>query len=486
MTSSPAPPESHRHPPLRRALVGLFLLAWIPRIVLAGTYLGLPLGLDDMYQYDMLALSISRGDGYRWYQREYVEGLRSYFDRYYEADLSPEEVPEDGYLSLFRPPGYPAFLAGIYLISGEARRIAAVRLAQTLLGASLAPLTFLLARRLRMTTRAGAIAGAAVALYPILWAYPLGLGSENLFIPLTMVAVLLLLRSANDPRWTTAALAGAVVGAAALTRGVFSLFGAFAWLWLARRVGWNRAAAFGLAALAVVLPWAVRNSLAAGRPAFVENSIGYNLFVGYHPEGNGGFVSGPALIPTRFLDDVERDRWTFERALEFIRQDPGRAVRLLPLRLGYLSGIETREFTFFYGNNVFGALPSTAVAAIVLGLTIPWIAIAGSAPFGMATSPFAAGRNLILLLVGTTLIAYVPVLAEPRFHLPLVPFLAPYAAWVWADPGVLRRPVSRRAFVLACLALGVLVGLWAWDLHRQAPQITALLSPGGNRLRLPY
>lgn len=197
--------------PSARLLAGVFLLAWIPRLALALVFLALPIGLDDMYQYDMLGLSLARGDGFRWYQRDYVRRLQPYLDRYYQIDLNPEAVPEEGYLTVFRAPGYPVLLASIYRVVGEEHRLPAVRLVQTVLGALLAPLTVLLARRLRLAPRAQLVAGIVIALYPILWMYPIGLGSENLFIVLTIAGVTLLLWAGDDRRPAASLAAGAVL-----------------------------------------------------------------------------------------------------------------------------------------------------------------------------------------------------------------------------------------------------------------------------------
>jgi 4-amino-4-deoxy-L-arabinose transferase-like glycosyltransferase len=492
MTTSP--PTTAERPPLppRPAagrLAGLFLLAWVPRLALALVFLGLPIGLDDMYQYDMLGLSLARGNGYRWYQRDYVRQLQAYIDRNYQIDLPAEAVPVEGYLTVFRAPGYPAMLAVIYRVVGEANRLAAVRLVQSALGALLAPLTVLLARRLRLAPRAQLLAGVVVAVYPILWMYPIGLGSENLFLLLTLVGVTLLLWAGDDGRGRTAVISGAVLAGAALTRGVLALFLVFGGAWLVRRAGWRSGLLFGLAAAALIMPWAVRNSRVIGRPAFIENSLGYNLFVGYHPEGDGGFVSKVALIPTRFMDDGERDRWTMEQAMGFIRDDPLRALSLLPRRLAYLTGFESRELIFFYASNLFGPIPTAALVLAYLWLVLPWVAVAGMAPFGLAAAEDRPARDLTLLLVASTLLVYVPVLAEPRFHIPLVPFLAPYAAAVWLRPSGLlpsRFPGTRRAYALAVAALLILIALWTWDVARQAPRLAAVLSPGGNTLRLDY
>ncbi|MBM2843603.1 MAG: 2 protein, partial [Anaerolineales bacterium] len=162
MTTSPPSAADRPSLPPRPAtgrLAAVFLLAWIPRLALALVFLGLPIGLDDMYQYDMLGLSLARGNGYRWYQRDYVRRLQAYIHLNYEVDLPPESVPEEGYLTVFRAPGYPVLLAVIYRVVGEADRLAAVRLVQSALGALLAPLTVVLARRLRLPSRAALLAG---------------------------------------------------------------------------------------------------------------------------------------------------------------------------------------------------------------------------------------------------------------------------------------------------------------------------------------
>jgi len=487
MTTSPrsTAPDPAAAPPSPRRLLTLFLLAWAPRLALALVFLRLPIALDDMYQYDMLALSLARGDGYRWYQRDYVQGLRAYFERAYNIELEPGTIPVDGFATVFRAPGYPAFLAVVYRIAGEAQRIAAARLVQSALGAALAPLTALLAYRLRLPPRAGTAAAVVVGLYPILWMYPLGLGSENLFLLLSTAGVLLLLRAGADGRAPSAFLAGLILGAAAMTRGALAPFLVFGAAWLARRAGGRAVAAFAVAAAALIVPWSVRNSLVLGRPAFIENSFGYNLFVGAHPEGDGGFDAAIAYLPTRYLDDGERDRWSLEQALAFLRADPWEAVARLPRRLAYLAGFETRELIFIYSNGFFGPIASPILVGLYLLLVLPWIVVAAGAPFAMAAAQDRGARDLVLWFVAATLLVYLPILAEPRFHLPLVPLLAPYAAAAWLRPR-LFAPAPSAAYRLALTSLVLLVGLWTWDFVRQASRTIAVLSPGGHALRLEY
>ncbi len=468
--------------------VRIYLVALILRLVPVILTRELGIGLDDMFQYDMLGRSLAAGHGYRWYARADVAALRPYLDAWYKIDLPTAQVPEDGYLTTFRAPGYPFFLAAIYWLVGSAGRLQAVRLLQVLLGAALAPLTALLAARFRLPSRSVIVAGAAVAWYPILWMYPLGLGSENLFFPLSLGAGLALFDAARWGRPWNAAGAGLLFGAATLTRGAFILTLPFALVWLARRAGWRRAALAAGVALAVVAPWSLRNSLVLGRPAFVETTVGYNLFVGYHPEGDGGFVTRIALLPVHLLDDGQRDRWTMEQAVGFIRADPGRAASLMWNRLAYFWGWETRELVYFYSNNAFGPIAPAGLFAAMVLLVAPWIVVALLAPFGLAVAPDPDGRRLTLAFVAGSLLAYIPILAEPRFHLPLVPWFAAYAVFALQGPGRWLRPLpARRPAVAAAVLFGLLLlALWSWDALRLLPRWQQVFAAGGNRLYLSY
>lgn len=475
----------------RWALIGLFMLALAPRLALALAYLNAPIGLDDMYQYDMLARSIAGGKGYRWYQRQDVAVLQPYLRRFYDIQLSPSEVPEDGYRTTFRAPGYPLFLAGVYTLTGTASRLAVVRLIQAFLTAALGPLTALLALQLGLSRRPAVFAGMAIALYPILWMYPLGLGSENLFMPLLLAAILFVLRAVSRQSRPLLVVAGVAFGAAILTRPALALFLPLVGLWIWRRTGFRAAVLTTLAAVTILTPWVIRNSLVLGRPAFIENTLGYNLFVGYHPEGDGGFVNEVGVIPTRFLDDSERDQWTMQQALAFIRSDTRRVPDLLARRMVYFWGLEDRELIYFYANNFFGPIPAAWLVVGYILIVSPLIVIGMSAPWGMAFAGSSPARTLVLILITATLLAYVPILTEPRFHLPLMPFLAAYAGAVWSTPRLLRqigaKLRARRTEVwLAAGACVLLLAIWLIDFNAGLPRLTAILASGGNRLWLNY
>src|SRR3990172_5349535 len=110
----------------------IYVIALILRLIPVFLARGLGIGLDDMFQYDMLARSIAGGNGYRWYAQTDLNLLASYVD----FDLSgvDEYDPARGIPTSFRAPLYPSFLAIVYLISGTGfSRFFVARLAQAIL-----------------------------------------------------------------------------------------------------------------------------------------------------------------------------------------------------------------------------------------------------------------------------------------------------------------------------------------------------------------
>ncbi len=467
----------------------------------------LGIGLDDMYQYDMLARSLATGKGFRWYARQDLKML----ERFVTFDFSGVDYdPERGIPTSFRAPLYPAFLAAIYAIAGTGpQRFFPARLVQALLGATLAPLTYWAAQRLlrgstasqRQQERAARLAAWTMAAYPILLLYPLALATENLFFVLLLASFLALLRAIPEkdapgrPGETTAwlVLAGGLLGLTALTRSIILPFAGCAVLWVWFVLRQKRAAlAMALTLGLTVMPWVIRNTLLHGQPVGIETSLGYNLYLGYHPQGNGSFMHEPALHLIPIIDDLERDRVGTQKAIEFIRADPQRFIPLLIHRLSFFFGLEKRALVYFYSNNLFGYIPFPLLLTIALVLFLPFVVVSVSAALGTALLQW----NARTILLGLLFLAYVTphalILAEDRFHLALVPYLAMVAGRFWvAEQGALRQRWQagrreRTQILLAVLLAGLLLANWGWELIRDADRLLPLFGPNGNQLHFPY
>jgi 4-amino-4-deoxy-L-arabinose transferase-like glycosyltransferase len=470
---------------LRSPLTRLFLLALVLRLIPVLLAYRLPIGLDDMFQYDMLGRSLAAGEGFRWYAQPDLDLIRSYIDLELVGDYDPR-----GVLTSFRAPGYPAFLALVYTLSGLSWRFFAARLVQAALGASLAPLSYALARRLfPENEKTAAWAGLAMAVYPMLVIYPLAIATETIFIPLVTAGLLALLVAAEKGQARYFVLAGALFGYATLTRSVVFAFVGLAFLWLLLAAKERRGAlVFLLAVFLLVAPWSLRNTLLHDEFTFVESSLGYNLHMGYHPQGRGSFQYGISLELLPYIDDGQRNELGMAAGLGFIRVDPGRVPVLMLNKLGFFFGLERRALEYFYSNNFFGHIPGLPLSALYLLFTLPFAAVSLLASLALPFVRWNKERALLLLFVGGYLLPHVLLLSEDRFHLAVVPVLAVFAAHAWSSRRQLwTRARSERPRLVLVLVLAALLCLnWGLELSRDADKLIVLFGANGNQSYFPY
>lgn len=271
-------------------------------------------------------------------------------------DGEPYEVLDWGEIPHFalRTPGYPLFLAVCRLGFGD--RLIAVRLVQALLGVVCVWLVYRLTDQFvpsecreqgqgqgrRWTVPL--IAAALVAFNPYFVVTSALILSEAVFLPLMLaglwaLAVLWAGAGAELPArrgWAWALGGGLAWGAAVMVRPSWALFvpaSLLAWVGFSgagRRVAAARwAGVVVLGAVVVMAPWWIRNERIFGR--FVPTAIwsGASLYDGLNPRATGAsnmdFMNEPALWP---LDEETQDAVLRERALAFVRDQPGRALWL--------------------------------------------------------------------------------------------------------------------------------------------------------------
>jgi hypothetical protein len=515
--------------PVRIYIVALFL-----RLIPVLLTRGLGIGLDDMFQYDMLARSLTSGNGFRWYAQQDLKQLAPHID--FDLSTATDYDPHYGLYTSFRAPLYPTFLAVVYFFSGsDFSRFFAARLAQViLLGAPLAPLTYLVSKYFSASfftdepklEKVARVSAWLIACYPMLLVYPLGLGTENPFFVLLLVSFLFLLKSIEQPTKLNFIFAGIFLALTALTRSVILPFAGLAIVYvIARRMFFPTTLAphviclanhtggqsqilkeiasgktaprndviwMGIAFVLVLAPWVIRNSLLHHKLTGIETSMGYNLYLGYYPQGNGSFVFGPSLDLLTIMDDAERDQIGTQKAIGFIKARPERIIPLAINRLGFFFGLEKRVLMYFYSNNLIGYIPKPILLFISAILLLPFVVISISAMFGLSYLKWNPQTVLLALLFFTYLIPHVFILAEDRFHLALLPFFAIFAAQFWAG-GISQLSVrwngSLAGKVLVSLAFVCVLLLflnWGFELSRDADKIAQLLAPDGNKSYFPY
>jgi hypothetical protein len=183
----------------------------------------------------------------------------------------------------FRPPGYPGFLAVATL--GHPERIAYDKIAGAAAGALVAPLLALVSAGLFRRRGIALATGIAGALHPPFVLFSSDIQSETIFLPLTIGAGALLLAAVDRPSRWPALLAGAALGAAALTRpAALALTPLLAApLFDRRRPVSVRAGLAGSALLGFALtlaPWTIRNAIHFGELIPVSDEGGCSFFDG--------------------------------------------------------------------------------------------------------------------------------------------------------------------------------------------------------------
>jgi 4-amino-4-deoxy-L-arabinose transferase-like glycosyltransferase len=392
-------------------VAALFAFALIVRLAYVGLYPQLPVSADAR-DYDLLAESIGTGRGF---------------------------VDQAGRAESLRAPLYPYFLAAIYRLFGKDTTL--VRIAQGVVGATVPLLTLMVARRHFGDTVAWVAAGAA-AVYPALVAYCGLLLTETLS---TFLACLVALTTSILWRRRTALraiAAGLSLGAATLCRAewmtvAFVFIAALATFRSrtpaeddAGRVDLRTPLLVALVFASTLAPWTVRNHRALGGFAPVTTDGWRTLWIATYP---GGWlewkreepllsIEGPPDMPP--LERAQRFRTA---ALRNLREAPLTYLRLCARRVLLL-------WAGSHGNAISGLESSTSrsrgwILVAKLGLFALNLGIVLLAFVGIWMSR-PRWRELLPLLVCIVVpsATYVLLFAVPRYHVPLLPLLFPFAA----------------------------------------------------------
>jgi 4-amino-4-deoxy-L-arabinose transferase-like glycosyltransferase len=252
------------------------------------------------------------------------------------------------------PPLYASFLGLLSRIGLQSAT--EQRLASAAAGVVGVVLLGLVARRVA-GPRAGVLAAAVAAVYPMLWINDGMLLSESLFVPMVALAVLGAYRFWDRPSTASAALFGLSIGAAALTRaeaGLLVVVPLVPLVWGLRDETVRRRLALGGVALAVVAatlaPWFAYNTARFEEPVFMTSQTGavlsaascdatfYGERLGYWDDCMAWYVATGRVEdwPSWDLDESQRDRVPREAALTYTRENASRLPVVMAARVARL------------------------------------------------------------------------------------------------------------------------------------------------------
>lgn len=302
-------------------LVGVLLVALLVRLAAAWWWEARTdgkFGFADSESYWALAEAIARGQDYQF------------------------GTPD---ARVFRTPGYPLLLAGLFLLAGDEPSVFAARIVGALLGTIGVGGIYWLAVRL-FDRRTALVAALVGAIYPGLVAESVFVLSEAALCPLLIAQLCahVAVWQAEQPgrKIALSVLAGCLAGAATLVRPSWLLFTPFLVALLTLVYPPRRMHLFhgmvSLLALAVVMsPWWIRNGRITGRFVPTTLQVGASLYDGLGPQATG--ASDMSFLP-RFEDEQREsgatddefeyrlDRRLRKAALSSAAEDPLRVIRL--------------------------------------------------------------------------------------------------------------------------------------------------------------
>jgi hypothetical protein len=402
-----------RRPPAAAVALALIVLAGAVRLAVALPALGRS-PLPDPDNYLAIARSVAGGEGYR---------LR-------------------GRPTAYRPPLYPLTLTPLVATLGD-RTGPGIAALHALLGAGTVALTLAAARRLGLSPARTLLAGAVVALDPVLVAQARGVMTETLSAFLTAATLAAL---AGPGRSRPYVAGGLLYGLGSLCRPSALPAAALTALALLGRgpgSGRDRLRAAALLALATALPlvpWALRNARALGEPIVTTTHGGYTLALANNPVYFADVLHGPPGAvwtgprqdawwtslnrATAGCTEAQADRVVRAIAVRTIRDHPADFARAAARRLGRLWGLAPTA-------GVYPAPLRLATAAWTIPLLLAVLA-------GLARPAAWRWPGLALLAAPLALsIVHALFWTDLRMRAPLVPALALIAAgagrpWRWA------------------------------------------------------
>jgi 4-amino-4-deoxy-L-arabinose transferase-like glycosyltransferase len=396
----------------RRALIGIALGGLALRLIYAYAIVKSRPLLGDALEFQQQANLLADGHGY--------------------IQLGAWQFSHVALPTADKPPVYPFLEAFISLLGG--RTWAWHDLVGVLAGTATVVVVGLLGNRVG-GQRVGIVAAALAAVYPLLIAADGSLRSESVYALLVTLVLLAALRLRESPSTRRAALLGAAIALAALTRGEALLLLVLLPFGLA---GLRRGLVSVVACVLVLSPWLARCWIAFGQPVLISTNVGGLLAGANCPQTYSGPLLGQwtlACLPApRYTNEAREANRMRDIGLRYAIDHAGRLPVVIAARLGrsfelYRPREQWTMEGFYEGRNL-----KVEEAGVLTYYVVVLLAVVGALALRRRRGPWG------VLLAPVIVVAFVSITAYgfTRFR-------------VAAEPGLI---------VLAAVAIDVLLKRW--------------------------
>ncbi len=375
-----------------KLLLLLFFLAFIPRLIFILT-LSTPL-LPDEHTYLQMAETIKAGKGLAYPQ-----------------------------VTASMPPVYPYFVALFTFL--PIAPLFALRLFQAILGGILSVLIFMLGKEM-FNNRTGILSSLIYSFYPVLIFFS-GLAlSETLYTFLTFLFIFSLYFLYRTPSWKWILSSGITGALSALTRPSTISLIPFIYFLCILFVFRKKSIMPILSSLLILViaysPWVIRNWVVFHHFIPTTTDGGWVLYSGNNPmnKSGGGIEGVDVKFPeeAKQLNEIERDKYFKQKAMEFIRTHPKRFIMLSFKKFSRLWRL--------YPAPTSGYTQAKFILIMLLsyGVLLPF-AIGG---FFLSLRQFPQTFLLLLPLIIFTL-THMVFIGSIRYRVPLLPYFIILSAW---------------------------------------------------------
>jgi 4-amino-4-deoxy-L-arabinose transferase-like glycosyltransferase len=360
-----------------------------------------------------------------------------------------EGYSERGILTAYWPPGWSFTLALFFKIFGPSLYI--VKMINLACSVVAGWFTLDLGRRLFKSELAGRLALLTLAIYPNSIGYIPSAMTEVFYTTLFLALLWMIVVPRTNFRFLAA---GLVLGVATLVKSQSLAVLPFIFLIAILRQPLTlkriSAALFGVGlvgatACLVIAPWIVRNYAVFNQWVFISTNGGLTLLTGNNPSARGDYTPDDPLVTSidrNVSNQVEVDKEARRRALEWIKENPGRFVLLIPMKWFRLWAPDGESEWWFQGG--FKAYEEYAFYFRLVRYLNQAIYMLLLLAFAWSGLLLFSGRVKIsesLLdwwALPYAIAVYLTVLAivfpgQSRFHYPAMPLIIMCAAWLVAS-----------------------------------------------------
>ena len=371
----------------------------------------------------------------------------------------------EGASTAYRPVGYPAIVGSLYYVIGHPP--VAVKCFQAVLDVGTAFLLFLLLAG--HSDRIRVLAAGLWALYipAILYSNLLMSETASAFF-LTLTAYLICRKT--DGRTATLTSIGICLGILVLIKPGILILPVLLCFFLPRiGIPFKRLYPAGIAFLLVLAPWIARNYILFDRFALSSNG-GINLLIGNNPHTTGAY--GITFDPEILRDakgEFDADRQAFQWASRYIAGHPGEFAINAVKKLGRLLESEGGLLVLtFHGNpedstthyvSKYASIP--LLLTLLTNLSYFIVLILGVVGF------LASRRDSIwwftLSLACSWILVHIVYFGGGRFHFPLMPFAAVFAALCLGGGSEVIKNLPRLEKIIGAVVIVILASLWIYE-----------------------